>query len=213
MMLQTIMLAFMLTSAAVFSAPPANLSLIKSSSFAIPANVSWTETVYTEPDQYVLIHATGKWRYDPRPQFETGPDGLSNVFTTFKPGMLQGKFGDGDIIPIGSSWEGYATNKGRLMLGIYEPDKPAYANYMNNIGSLNVTIYVYGEIPSTDVVVENGQDSWQQQQNGAIIPEINGTEAQSPSSIERTCIASIVLLLSALISLALLSKYDMKGAK
>ncbi|MEM3364726.1 MAG: hypothetical protein QXS93_04450 [Candidatus Micrarchaeia archaeon] len=201
-----------LISSLVLAAPPANLTLVKSGTFQIPANVQFSETVYVEPGQYVVVDASGKWRYDPRPQFETGPDGLSNVFTTFKPGMLQGKFGDGDVFPIGSHWEGYATNRGRLALGIYEPKGSTYTNYVDNIGNLTVSVKVYAYLTQeqnkagdekaiSDNTISHGNSS---------LPKNESVDDISKSGAEKGCIAGIVLFICAIVSLAMLQNYNIK---
>jgi hypothetical protein len=206
-------LGLLLALAFVFASPPANMTLIKYSTFVIPANVEWTETFYLEPGDYVVIGAFGKWRYDPRPQFETGPDGLSNVFTTFKPGTLQGKFGDGDVIPIGSSWEGYASNRGKLLLGMYEPKGTSAANYNDNLGNVSVNMFVYSRASTVTIDAgTDGQDNTQQPGGGETTPLVNNTDNQGPSPTEKTCISSIVLFLSGLVSLGILTKYDLKQA-
>ncbi len=205
-------LGLLLTLAFLFASPPANMTLIKYSTFVIPANVEWTETFYVEPGDYVSISASGKWRYDPRPQFETGPDGLSNVFTTLKPGILEGKFGDGDVIPIGSSWEGYASNRGKLLLGMYEPKGNSVANYNDNLGNVSVNIFVYSR--TNTGTVNAGTDGQNNTQLGGneTTPLVNNTESQGPSATDKTCISSIVLFLSGLVSLGILTKYDLRQA-
>ncbi|MCX8200247.1 MAG: hypothetical protein N3G76_02145 [Candidatus Micrarchaeota archaeon] len=213
----TALAALLLVSSLMFAYVPANLSLVKSGTFQIPANAQFSETVYVEPGQYVIVNASGRWRYDPRPQFETGPDGLPNVFTTFKPGMLQGKFGDGDVFPIGSYWEGYVTNRGRLALGIYEPKGASYASYQDNVGNLTVTVRVYAYLPQhkphvqeeekgmADNGTPGGNTGKSQQEYDTGAPESG--EAAAPG---KACIAAVVLFISAIVSLAVLYKHSMK---
>jgi len=202
-----VLFAIALISAIAYALPPANLSLIKSGSFNIPANTSWTETLYVEPGQYVVINANGKWRYDPRPQFETGPDGLSNVFLAFPPGKLIGKFGDGDVFSVGSNWEGYATNRGRLLLGIYEPKKGESIDvYKDNSGSLNVTIQVFGELPQLNEETSEVQSI--QEKNTSVINKTEPENQEAPTRTEQLCIASIVLFISALLSLGILNSLE-----
>ncbi|MGB9634924.1 MAG: hypothetical protein ACP5H8_01710 [Candidatus Micrarchaeia archaeon] len=127
------------------STVPANYTTLASKIITVPANIKWTNSsVYVNKDDYVVITASGKWGYDPRPQFETGPNGLING-NLLPMGALIGKIGNSnEIFKVGNHWEGYVNNEGWLFLGMYDTTP-----YENNVGHMNVNVSVYSLLKKT----------------------------------------------------------------
>ncbi len=102
---------------------------------SVPANIKWTNTsVYLEEGQPFNLTASGTWRYDPRPYFETDADGL--VDSDNYNGRLMAKIGDSEFF-VGKSFVGKAPVSGYLLLGMYDT-----TDYRNNEGVLKVILKV-----------------------------------------------------------------------
>lgn len=114
----------------------------------VPANIEWTDTgVHVQTGQVISITATGKWRYDPRPQYETGPDGVYAKGGMSEPGgrgTLQGKIGNGTPWMVASNWSGVALQEGELYLGMQDGPNQHY----DNVGE------VYAQINTSDQLQE-----------------------------------------------------------
>ncbi|GEM_PF-2969619 len=118
---------------------PQDYTLIKGINVEVPANTEWTNsTVYATTGDYIIMMANGTWRYDPRPQFEVGPNGLTNTVFGIPLGKLIGRIDDGGLFEIGTYWEGYAPADGWLYIGMYDTTPRE-----NNAGSLIVNVQVY----------------------------------------------------------------------
>ena len=83
--------------------------------------------------QYVALTASGRWSIDPQPQYWTSPgDLLANLGS------------GGSEITVGGSWTGQVSSN--VQLRFRKPDDPG--TYWNNVGSLQVDVYV-GDEPIT----------------------------------------------------------------
>lgn len=180
------MIAFL--AASTYAAVPQGYVLIKNESIAVPAYVEEYDTgIRVNSDDYLEIHAYGRWRYDPRPQFETGPNGITNYpeYSQFSPGSLIGKIDNNSAFLIGEYWEGFADYAGNLFLGMYDKTQ-----YENNIGELNVSVAVYGKESSEKENVDENESG--SKQNAVNKTYENGNTGSDEK--QKICIALIVVL-------------------
>ena len=99
----------------------------------VPANVQWVDSeIEIYDNETISITSFGEWRYDPRPNFKTGPDGI--VKGSISKGSLLMKCND-EIFLVGSKWEGTIKENCVLYFGIYDD-----LTYADNVGQMTVRI-------------------------------------------------------------------------
>jgi hypothetical protein len=105
----------------------------------VPANVEWFNSeIEVYENELVSIESEGVWRYDPRPNFETGPEGLVKGKKDL--GSLLMKCNN-QIILIENQWENVIDEECVLHFGMCDD-----LGHSNNMGSLNVYINIEREI-------------------------------------------------------------------
>ncbi len=158
-------------------------------SISVPANVEWYDTgIILREEDYVIMRASGRWRYDPRPQFEVGPNGLATDegYPGFKQGALIARIGNSSPFFIGKYWEGYSHSRGILLMGMHDETQ-----YENNIGELNVSVEVYRKNAIDEANASIKENESEVQVENVMQKE---TAEDNKNKEESVCITLLVLL-------------------
>lgn len=177
------------TTVSQSSSIPLNYTLVSNETILVPANVQWTNSsVYIKKGDYLILKGYGKWRYDPRPQFETGPNGLMND-NQLQLGALVGKISNvNEVFKVGSQWEGYVNNEGWLFLGMYDTTP-----YDNNLGQMSVLISVY-RISNIDSDMLEANEHKSTELNTVNTVESSKSHDQPAIPGEQACISIILFI-------------------
>ena len=150
----------------------------------VPANVEWFNSeISVHENENVKITSEGIWQYDPRPNFKTGPDGLTENQLSL--GALQMKCND-NVYLIGSVWEGVIPENCVLKFGMFDN-----IGHANNVGSLKVNVEIQRE-HEDELDEENNVEEIEENE---ITEEKNGEENEEEYE-NGICSLAIFLILS-----------------
>ena len=149
----------------------------------VPANIEWFNSeIEVYENELVSIESEGVWRYDPRPNFETGPEGLVKGRKDL--GSLLMKCNN-QIILVEKKWEGIIEEECVLHFGMYDD-----LGHSNNAGSLDVYINIDREI----IEEESELEEIEEEKEIELIDEID--EEEENSFMDEMCsfISFLILL-------------------
>ncbi len=167
-------------------------SLVYSATYMVdvPANVRWTKTsIYVHEGDSLRIYASGTWRYDPRPYFETDADGIADN-STYN-GRLMAKV-NGVKFPVGKSFEGKSPAEGYLYLGMHDT-----TDYSNNVGKLKVKVIVESSEPENSNTQEPDFESKTNTSLNDVVNKVVSNATEKVSNMDQTSktVCSVVILL------------------
>ena len=167
-------------------------SLVYSATYMVdvPANQKWTRTsIYVHEGDSIRIYASGTWRYDPRPYFETDADGIADN-NTFN-GRLMAKVNE-VIFPVGKSFEGTSPAEGYLYLGMHDT-----TDYSNNVGQLKVKVIVESNEKENPADQKPSFNSESNTSINEVVDKVVANATEKVSNMDQTSktVCSVVILL------------------
>ncbi|MCX8206132.1 MAG: hypothetical protein N3H30_02790 [Candidatus Micrarchaeota archaeon] len=182
-----ILLAFLLLAiGAAYCTIPQGYVLAHNKTLIVPANAEWVDSgLNISESDYLVVSASGRWGYDPRPQFVKGPDG-SVEGPGLQLGRLSAIIGNGTEFAVGSQYGGFANGAGTLKMHMYDTTLRK-----DNTGNVSANVLVY----SKQAPKEAGDANKSQVEEESQAATQNEGPAEPPPR-DAGCTAGIMLMMA-----------------